>query len=49
MEFNDQLLITDPPSGELLLGDKTLKEIEEERKKFNKLKLTEDEDGSKIL
>lgn len=39
--LDDALLISEPPSGELILGDKTLKEIEEEKKKFNKLKLLE--------
>jgi hypothetical protein len=39
---NESLLITDPPSGNLILGDKTLEEIEEEKKKFNKMKLLEE-------
>lgn len=39
--LGEQLLITDPPSGNLILGDRTLKEIEEEKKQFNKMKLLE--------
>ena len=39
--INEMLLITDPPSGNLILGDRTLKEIEEEKKQFNKMKLLE--------
>lgn len=39
--LNEILLITDPPSGNLILGDKTLEEIEEEKKQFNKMKLLE--------
>ena len=39
--INEMLLITDPPSGNLILGDKTLEEIEEEKKQFNKMKLLE--------
>ena len=38
------LLISESPSGNLILGDRTLKEIEEEKKKFNKLRLLEKED-----
>lgn len=39
--INESLLITDPPSGNLILGDKTIEEIEEEKKNFNKMKLLE--------
>lgn len=39
--LNEMLLITDPPSGNLILGDRTLEEIEEEKKQFNKMKLLE--------
>lgn len=39
--INEQLLITEPPSGSLILGDETLEEIEEKKKKFNKMKLLE--------
>lgn len=39
--LNEILLITDPPSGNLILGDRTLEEIEEEKKQFNKMKLLE--------
>ena len=40
--INEMLLITDPPSGNLILGDRTLEEIEEEKKQFNKMKLLEE-------
>ena len=40
-ELKEILLITEPPSGGLILGDKTSEEIEEEKKHFNKLKLLE--------
>jgi len=40
--INEMLLITDPPSGNLILGDQTLEEIEEEKKRFNKMKLLEE-------
>ena len=39
------LLISESPSGNLILGDRSLEEIEEEKKKFNKLKLLEREDA----
>jgi hypothetical protein len=39
--INEVLLITEPPSGNLILGDRTLEEIEEEKKQFNKMKLLE--------
>ena len=38
---NEQLLISEPPSGNLILGDRTLEEIDEEKKQFNKMKLLE--------
>jgi len=40
--LGEQLLISEPPSGNLILGDRTLEEIEEEKKQFNKLKLLEE-------
>lgn len=39
--INEQLLITEPPSGNLILGDETLDEVNEKKKKFNKMKLLE--------
>ena len=40
-EIKEMLLITEPSSGNLILGDRTLEEIEEEKKQFNKMKLLE--------
>jgi len=39
--LGEHLLITDPPTGSLIFGSKTMKEIEEEKKQFNKMKLLE--------
>lgn len=39
--LGEQLLISEPPTGSLIFGSKTMKEIEEEKKQFNKMKLLE--------